>query len=76
MEHQSDVRMKKSKQLASEDWLKLALGTLDNEGVQKVNEGYLARKPGVTKGSFYWHFKNRKTLLKEMLNYCTETPAR
>ena len=65
--------MNKSKQLASEDWLKLALDTLDNEGISKVNVEYLARKLGVTKGSFYWHFKNRETLLIGMLNYWTET---
>ena len=65
--------MKKSKQLTVEDWLKLALDTLDNEGAHKVNVEYMARKLGVTKGSFYWHFKNRETLLKEMLNYWTET---
>ena len=65
--------MKKRKQLAAEDWLKLALDTLDNEGIYKVNIEYLARKLGVTKGSFYWHFKNRETLLKDMLNYWTET---
>ena len=65
--------MKKRKQLAAEDWLKLALETLDNEGIHKVNVEYMARKLGVTKGSFYWHFKNRENLLKEMLNYWTET---
>ena len=65
--------MKKRKQLAAEDWLKLALETLDNEGIHKVNVERLARKLGVTKGSFYWHFKNRENLLKEMLNYWTET---
>ena len=65
--------MVKSNQLAAEDWLKLALDTLDNEGIHKVNVEYLARKLGVTKGSFYWHFKNRETLLKEMLSYWAET---
>ena len=65
--------MNKHKQLGTEDWLKLALDTLDNEGIHKVNVEYLARQLKVTKGSFYWHFKNRETLLKEMLNYWTET---
>jgi AcrR family transcriptional regulator len=59
--------MKKRNQLTAEDWLKLALDTLDNEGIHKVNVEHLARKLGVTKGSFYWHFKNRETLLKETL---------
>jgi len=70
---QSAVRVKKSKKLTSEDWLKRALDTLDNEGIHKVNVEYLARKLGVTKGSFYWHFKNREALLKDMLNYWTKT---
>ncbi len=65
--------MKKRKQLTAEDWLKLALETLESEGIHKANVEYLARKLGVTKGSFYWHFKNRETLLKEMLNYWIET---
>ena len=65
--------MNKHKQLSTEDWLKLALETLDNEGIHKVNVEYLARQLKVTKGSFYWHFKNRESLLKEMLNYWTET---
>lgn len=61
--------MIKSKQLKGEDWLLLALDTLDNEGIHNVNVEYLARQLGVTKGSFYWHFKNREMFLSEMLNY-------
>lgn len=55
--------------LAAEDWLTLALDTLDNQGIHKVNVEYLARKLGVTKGSFYWHFTNRGTFIKAMLDY-------
>ena len=65
--------MTKRKQLTSEDWLDLALETLNNEGIHKVNVEYLARRLKVTKGSFYWHFKNRETLLKEMLNHWIKT---
>jgi AcrR family transcriptional regulator len=65
--------MNKRKQLTTNDWLKCALDTLDNEGIHKVNVEYLARQLGVTKGSFYWHFKNRETLVKEMLDYWTRT---
>lgn len=64
--------MAERKRLTAEDWLNLALETLDNEGIHKVNIEYLARKLKVTKGSFYWHFKNREMLLKEMLNHWTE----
>ena len=65
--------MIKRKPLAADDWLQLALETLDNQGIHKVNVEYLARKLGVTKGSFYWHFKNRETLFKEMLNYWADS---
>ena len=61
--------MVKNKRLKREDWLLLALDTLDNEGIHNVNVEYLARQLGVTKGSFYWHFKNREMFLSEMLNY-------
>ena len=61
--------MTKRKQLTTDDWLDLALEILNNEGIHKVNVEYLARKLKVTKGSFYWHFKNREALLKEMLNH-------
>lgn len=65
--------MNKRKQLIVKDWLELALETLDNEGIHKVNVEYLARQLGVTKGSFYWHFKNHEMLLKEMLEYWRNT---
>ena len=65
--------MNKRKQLTTDDWLKCALETLDNEGIHKVNVEYLARQLGVTKGSFYWHFKNRETLIEEMLKYWITT---
>ena len=65
--------MSKQKQLTTDDWLDCALGTLDNEGIHKVNVEYLARQLGVTKGSFYWHFKSRETLIEEMLDYWART---
>ena len=65
--------MTKRKQLSTDEWLNLALETLNNEGIHKVNVEYLARQLKVTKGSFYWHFKNRETLLKEMLNHWIKT---
>jgi AcrR family transcriptional regulator len=61
--------MSKRNQLTAGDWLKQALEILDNEGIHKVKVEYLARQLGVTKGSFYWHFKNHETLIREMLNY-------
>jgi len=38
------------------------------EGVGALAVEALARRLGVTKGSFYWHFKNREALLQAALN--------
>lgn len=38
------------------------------EGVDALAVEALARRLGVTKGSFYWHFKNREALLQAALN--------
>lgn len=40
---------------------------LGERGVEAVRIEVLARKLRVTKGSFYWHFKNREDLLEGMV---------
>jgi AcrR family transcriptional regulator len=44
-----------------------ATETLANQGVNAVRVEVLAKNLGVTKGSFYWHFKDRGALLAEVL---------
>jgi len=51
------------------DWILAGLDTLTTQGVDAVRVEILARKIGITKGSFYWHFKDRAGLLQEMLGY-------
>ena len=46
-----------------DDWVEAAWETLGEAGVDGVRVEGLARKLGVTKGSFYWHFKNRRDLI-------------
>ncbi len=50
-----------------EDWLLAALAALASTGVSGVAVDPLARQLGVTRGSFYWHFKDRAALLEESL---------
>lgn len=57
----------KKKRLGKSDWLEVALETLKTEGVEGVYVEPLAKKIGITKGSFYWHFKDRPALLNELL---------
>jgi len=53
--------------LSREDWIDGALDRLARDGIEKVLIAQLARELGVTKGSFYWHFKDRQDLLDAML---------
>jgi AcrR family transcriptional regulator len=53
--------------LGSEDWLILALETLSKQGQSKLTIDRLVADLGVTKGSFYWHFKNRADFLEKLI---------
>jgi AcrR family transcriptional regulator len=50
--------------LAREDWADAALYMAAEAGVGAVGVEPLARRLGVTKGSFYWHFANRGELIE------------
>ena len=54
-------------QLDRSAWIQAALDTLADEGVSGVRVETLARRLNVTKGSFYWHFKDRQDLLNGIL---------
>lgn len=66
--------MKRSRalRLTQQSWIQAAFKTLVREGVDRVRVEGLARKLGVTKGSFYWHFKDRTELLDGVLEYWIE----
>lgn len=49
-------------------WIDAAMALLVDHGVDAVRVDVLARQLGVTRGSFYWHFKDRDDLLKALLN--------
>lgn len=42
---------------------------LAREGVESVRVEVVARELGVSKGSFYWHFRDRDELLMQMLQF-------
>jgi AcrR family transcriptional regulator len=58
----------KAKQLTRDDWLNEALH-MCVQGIDKVRVAPLAKSMGVTTGSFYWHFRNRRELLDGLLDY-------
>jgi AcrR family transcriptional regulator len=54
--------------LSAIDWAHAALDVIAEEGVAAVAVEPLARRLGVTKGSFYWHFPSREALLAAALD--------
>jgi AcrR family transcriptional regulator len=50
-----------TKRLTAQDWIDFALRTLAREGFDSLKADVLARKLGVSRGSFYWHFTDLGT---------------
>jgi AcrR family transcriptional regulator len=48
-------------------WVEAAFDALAEGGIDAVRIDPLAKRLGVTRGSFYWHFKDRAALHKAML---------
>ncbi|HZV53610.1 MAG TPA: TetR/AcrR family transcriptional regulator [Rhodocyclaceae bacterium] len=48
-------------------WIKCALAVLADEGQAGLRIEVLAKKLHVTKGSFYWHFRDRRDLVDAVL---------
>jgi AcrR family transcriptional regulator len=55
------------KDLRRGDWLRAARLALLKGGIEEVRVERIARSLHVTKGSFYWHFKDRDELLDVLL---------
>lgn len=49
------------------EWIEAAIDVLAEQGVQGMRIEVLAKSFGVTKGSFYWHFKDRQDLIDGVL---------
>ncbi|HUA00559.1 MAG TPA: helix-turn-helix domain-containing protein [Candidatus Aquilonibacter sp.] len=49
------------------DWVRAGLARLSGQGIDAVRVELLARDLHVSKGSFYWHFRDRQDLLEQVL---------
>lgn len=56
-----------------DSWLALALDVLAEEGRAKIKIEYLAKRLGVTKGSFYSHFSDRRDFIASVSLYWADT---
>ncbi|MCI3132226.1 TetR/AcrR family transcriptional regulator [Phenylobacterium aquaticum] len=64
------------RQLTRDDWIDAATQRLVNMSVDAVRVEPLAAEIGVSRGSFYWHFKSRKELLEAILAKWRENQTR
>jgi AcrR family transcriptional regulator len=62
------TRRKTTESLTRDDWISGAWDMLGENGLDGVRVEPLARRLGVTKGSFYWHFKDRQQLVEALLD--------
>ena len=53
--------------LTPERWIEAATEVLVDHGIDSVRVDMLARELKVTRGSFYWHFRDREDLLRAVL---------
>ena len=59
---------KKTRRVSKAQWLDMALEVLETDGVAGVRIEILAKRLEISKSGFYWHFRDRDQLLKEMLD--------
>ncbi len=62
--------------LSAEDWERAALELIAERGIQALAVEPLAKRMGITKGSFYWHFTGRESLLQQALHRWEEHDSR
>jgi AcrR family transcriptional regulator len=62
-------RAQRRQPLSRQDWIEAARSLLIRSGVDAVRIVPLARALRVTRGGFYWHFKDRDDLLDSLLEY-------
>jgi len=60
---------KTAPRMTRDSWLQAALKILANDGINAVTVDAIAVKFGITRGSFYHHFRDRKELSHEMLEF-------
>ncbi len=58
-----------SRGVTKDQWLAAAIDELEVGSVEQITIHGLARKLGISKSGFYWHFKSRQDLLREVLAY-------
>ena len=66
-------REAKAGAIGPKEWVAEARALLVAQGIEAVKVDRIARRLGVTRGGFYWHFENRQALLDALLLEWQET---
>ena len=59
--------------LSKKDWIDAAREMLIKSGIERVKVEPLAAHLGVSRGSFYWHFRDRQELLDQLIEDWLQT---
>lgn len=62
----------RNRRIPKSDWLVTAFEALEAGGVEAVRVDVLAKRLGISRSGFYWHFEDRSDLLQQMLQYWQE----
>lgn len=65
--------MTRTTKTSHDEWLSFALKILVKHGPEKLKIGPLCEIKGVTKGSFYHHFKNRAAFIENLMAHWYQT---
>jgi AcrR family transcriptional regulator len=66
------TRTVKNKRLSRDEWLAQALEALSREGGNVLTVEALAHRMNVSRGSFYWHFKDRSDFIRQLVGYWSD----
>lgn len=64
---------KKERKYTREQWLKKALDVISGQDFGSIVIDNILASMRVTKGSFYWHFKDRNDFLEKLVTYWDES---
>ena len=64
---------KKQSALSREKWLEIAMDAMTGKCISKFSLDSMFKIVPVSKGSFYWHFKNRSEFLEALVEYWERT---
>ncbi|HWG24312.1 TetR/AcrR family transcriptional regulator [Actinospica sp.] len=67
------ARPRERRTLTRADWIGTAVEALARDGLRAVAVEPLAERLGATKGSFYWHFRDRNALLQAAVEHWEAT---